>query len=77
MRRRDFTINALMYDPFNHLLFDATGGMADCAKQLLQCCQDPYSSFTDDPVRMLRAVRFCSRVGITQLLCFTLCIETV
>lgn len=67
MLRRDFTVNALMYDPFSQLLFDYTGGLADCAKQRLQCCGDPLKSFKEDPARMLRAVRLCSRTGNTQI----------
>lgn len=69
MLRRDFTVNALMYDPFSQLLFDYTGGLADCAKQRLQCCGDPLKSFKEDPARMLRAVRLCSRTGNTQNHC--------
>lgn len=74
--QRDFTVNALVYDPFSQLLFDYAGGVADCAKQRLQCCVDPTTSFTHDPIRMLRAVRVCSRTGKAPLICFA-CVHAV
>lgn len=63
MQQRDFTLNAMMYNPFSHLLFDYVGGLADCSKRHLQCCKDPSQSFQEDPVRMLRAVRLAARCG--------------
>lgn len=63
MQQRDFTLNALMYDPFSHLLFDYVGGVSDCSKRRLQCCKDPTESFHEDPHRMLRAVRLAGRCG--------------
>ena len=57
MGGRDFTVNALMYDPFNHLLFDYMGGLRDCQKQRLHTIREPLESFAEDPPRMLRAVR--------------------
>ena len=63
MQQRDFTLNAMMYDPFSHLLFDYVGGMADCSKRRLQCCKDPNESFQEDAPRMLRAVRLAARCG--------------
>lgn len=63
MRQRDFTVNAIMYDPFSHLLFDYMGGVADCTRRRLQCCKDPNESFQEDPHRMLRAVRLAGRCG--------------
>lgn len=68
MQQRDFTVNAMMYNPFSHLLFDYVGGLADCNKRRLQCCLDPSQSFQEDPVRMLRAVRLAARCG-KQLFC--------
>lgn len=68
MNSRDFTVNAIMYDPFSHLLLDYNGGLADCAKKKLRCCKDPVVSFTEDPARMLRAVRLSSRAGSLFLL---------
>ena len=63
MQQRDFTLNAIMYDPFSHLLFDYMGGISDCSKRRLQCCKDPNESFQEDPHRMLRAVRLAGRCG--------------
>ena len=62
-QQRDFTVNSIMYDPFSHLLFDYTGGMADCNKQRLHTCKPPWESFEEDPVRMLRGVRLAARCG--------------
>ena len=63
MQQRDFTLNAMMYDPFSHLLYDYVGGIADCSKRRLQCCKDPNESFQEDAPRMLRAVRLAARCG--------------
>ncbi|DBA75891.1 TPA: hypothetical protein ACH3X1_010285 [Trebouxia sp. C0004] len=64
MQSRDFTVNALMYDPFSHLLFDYVGGMQDCQKRRLRCIKEPAVSFAEDYVRMLRAVRLSMRTGL-------------
>lgn len=64
MQSRDFTVNALMYDPFSHLLFDYVGGMQDCQKRRLRCIKEPAQSFTEDLARMLRAVRLSTRTGL-------------
>ncbi|KAK9790558.1 hypothetical protein WJX73_003709 [Symbiochloris irregularis] len=61
---RDFTINALMYDPFSGLLYDYMGGVADCQQRVLRCIGEPVASFEDDPARMLRAVRHAGRAGL-------------
>ncbi len=66
MQSRDFTVNALMYDPFTHLLFDYVGGMQDCQKRLLRCIKEPAQSFTEDLARMLRAVRLSAQTGKTH-----------
>ncbi len=66
MQSRDFTVNALMYDPFSHLLFDYVGGMQDCQKRRLRCIKEPAQSFTVDLARMLRAVRLSARLGKTH-----------
>ncbi|KAA6424894.1 MAG: polynucleotide adenylyltransferase family, partial [Trebouxia sp. A1-2] len=64
MQSRDFTVNALMYDPFSHLLFDYVGGMQDCQKRRLRCIKEPAQSFAEDLARMLRAVRLSTRTGL-------------
>ncbi len=66
MQSRDFTVNALMYDPFSHLLFDYVGGMQDCQKRRLRCIKEPAQSFAEDLARMLRAVRLSTRTGNTH-----------
>lgn len=63
---RDFTVNALFLDPRTGRLADPTGrGVADLAARRLTCVSaDPVASFTDDPARMLRAIRLASRTGL-------------
>lgn len=62
--RRDFTVNALMYDPARETLRDYTGGFADVAARRLQLIGDPESRYREDPVRMLRAIRFKSKLDM-------------
>jgi hypothetical protein len=62
---RDFTVNALLYDPFQAVLFDYVGGVADAKQQLLRCIGDPGVRFTADPACLLRAVRCAARAGET------------
>jgi len=61
--RRDFTINGLFYDLKDFSIIDHVGGLADLKKGLIRCIGDPNVRFREDPVRMLRAVRFASRLG--------------
>lgn len=71
---RDFTVNALMLDPFGLLVHDYTGGVRDCAKRVLRTIGSPAESFQLDPARMLRAVRHAARCGegrCTVAQCFT------
>ena len=55
--RRDFTINAMMYNPQDGVL-DFFGGMDDIAARIIRCVGDPEKRFCEDALRMLRAVRF-------------------
>jgi len=64
-RRRDFTINALFYDPSNDELIDYHGGLADLKKRMLRMIGDPETRYREDPVRMLRAVRLAGKLGLT------------
>jgi len=63
--RRDFTINALFYDIATFSIIDYTGGLDDLRAGLIRSIGDPLERFQEDPVRMLRAVAFASRLGFT------------
>lgn len=62
--RRDFTINALFYDPVRHEIIDYCGGMEDVYRRILRSIGDPVVRFREDPIRMLRAVKFASRLKL-------------
>lgn len=62
-RSRDFTVNALMLDPFSLLVYDYTGGIKDCTKRALRTIGSPWESFQLDPARILRAIRHAARCG--------------
>lgn len=62
--RRDFTINALMYDPSREVLRDYTDGFEDLKKRRLRLIGDPETRFREDPVRMLRAMRFMTKLDL-------------
>jgi len=64
-RRRDFTINALFYDPSTGQLIDYHGGLADLKKRVLRMIGDPETRYREDPVRMLRAVRLAGKLGLS------------
>jgi poly(A) polymerase len=61
--RRDFTINALFYDPHNQEILDYCGGFADLRKRVIRMIGKPLERYREDPVRMLRAVRLAAKVG--------------
>ena len=61
--RRDFTINAMYYDPATQTVLDYHNGMADMRARLLRMIGDPVTRFREDPVRMLRVVRFAAKLG--------------
>jgi poly(A) polymerase len=63
--RRDFTVNAMYYDPARELLVDYHGGLADLRAKLLRMIGDPETRYREDPVRILRAVRFAAKLGFT------------
>jgi len=64
-RRRDFTVNALYFDPATEEIVDYHGGLADLRRHLLRMIGDPETRFREDPVRMLRAVRLAAKLGLT------------
>jgi poly(A) polymerase len=64
-RRRDFTVNALYYDPATEEVVDFHGGLADLKKRMMRVIGDPETRYREDPVRMLRAVRLGAKLGLT------------
>ncbi len=61
--RRDFTINGLFYDPLDHKIIDYVGGFEDLKKHYLHVIGDPVLRFKQDPVRMIRMLKFRARFG--------------
>ncbi|UNM95335.1 polynucleotide adenylyltransferase PcnB [Ignatzschineria rhizosphaerae] len=61
--RRDFTVNALFYDVRDQTIIDYCGGYQDLQNQTLRLIGDPTDRFMEDPVRILRAVRFQAKLG--------------
>lgn len=64
-KRRDFTINGLFFDPLADRVIDHVGGQADLAARVLRAIGDPAARFSEDYLRLLRAVRFAARLGLT------------
>lgn len=62
LHRRDFTINAIAFDVINNDLVDPCGGLEDLSSGILRTPIDPCESFSDDPLRMMRAARFSSQL---------------
>ncbi len=63
--RRDFTINAMFYDPINERLHDFVGGQDDIAARVVRCVGDANQRFKEDHLRILRAVRFATRFSFS------------
>ena len=61
--RRDFTINALYFDPMAETIIDYHNGVADLKEKRLRVIGDPETRYREDPVRMLRAVRLAAKLG--------------
>jgi tRNA nucleotidyltransferase (CCA-adding enzyme) len=64
LARRDFTINAMAYNPLRREFVDPFGGARDLEARLLRCVGDPRQRFSEDGLRCLRAVRFASVLGL-------------
>lgn len=64
--RRDFSVNALYYDPSNGNLLDYTNGLEDLNRRVIQMIGDPEARYREDPVRMLRAIRFSAKLGFAM-----------
>jgi len=61
--RRDFTVNAMYYDPLGEVVVDYHHGLRDARKRLLRMIGDPATRYREDPVRIVRAVRFAAKLG--------------
>jgi len=64
LSRRDFTINAIAYDPIHNKFIDPYGGRSDIKHKVLKAVGNPSARFKDDPLRMMRFIRFSGRYGI-------------
>jgi poly(A) polymerase len=65
VRRRDFTINGMLLDPVTNEVLDFVGGRDDLTAGVVRAIGDPERRFSEDKLRMLRAVRFAARFGYT------------
>ena len=61
--RRDFSINAMYYDPQTQIVVDYHGGLADSRARVIRMIGDPELRYREDPVRIIRAVRFAAKLG--------------
>ncbi len=61
--RRDFTVNAMYYDPLGEVIVDYHHGLKDARKRVLRMIGDPATRYREDPVRIIRAVRFAAKLG--------------
>ena len=65
VKRRDFSMNALFYDPLKQIVVDYVGGMKDIHKRVIKPIIPLAEIFTDDPVRMIRAVKYTAITGFS------------
>jgi poly(A) polymerase len=61
--RRDFTVNAMYYDPQTRIVVDYHGGFKDARARVLRMIGDPATRYREDPVRIIRVVRFAAKLG--------------
>ena len=61
--RRDFTVNAMYYDPLTQTVVDYHGGIADSKAKTLRMIGDPETRYREDPVRIIRVLRFAAKMG--------------
>ncbi|GMO45138.1 MAG: polynucleotide adenylyltransferase PcnB [Treponemataceae bacterium] len=66
VKRRDFTLNALYYDPIQEQVIDYVGGITDIAKRRIMPVIPLETIFTDDPVRMVRAIKYAAMTGFSM-----------
>lgn len=62
-KRRDFTVNGMFLNPFTDEIVDYVGGREDLDRRVIRCIGDPDARFSEDHLRLLRAVRFAARLG--------------
>ena len=62
--RRDFTVNALFYNIADFSIIDHAGGLPDLEERLMRCIGDPDERYVEDPVRMIRAIRFAATLDL-------------
>ena len=65
LKRRDFTMNAIAYDPLDDRIADPFDGRADLSRRLIRAVGDPLERFREDGLRAMRAVRFAAQLGFT------------
>jgi poly(A) polymerase len=75
--RRDFTINGMFYDPIAEQVIDYVGGQEDLGARRLRAIGDPVLRFTEDKLRMLRAVRFATRFDLNIELATQMAIQAM
>ncbi len=63
--RRDFTVNAMYYDPQKQIVVDYHGGIKDAKKKVLRMIGVPVTRYREDPVRIIRVIRFAAKLGFT------------
>jgi len=63
--RRDFTVNAMYYDPRSRIVVDYHQGLKDAKAQVLRMIGDPETRYREDPVRIVRVIRFAAKLGFT------------
>lgn len=63
--RRDFTVNAMYYDPQKQIVVDYHGGIKDAKKKVLRMIGDPATRYREDPVRIIRVIRFAAKLGFS------------
>lgn len=63
--RRDFTINALYYDPLTDTITDFADGLSDIKHKTIRLIGDPHTRYREDPVRILRAIRFAAKLDFS------------
>ena len=65
LARRDFVVNAIAYDPSNDRLYDPFDGRADLVAKVIRAVGDPVARFTEDGLRVMRAIRFAAQLGFS------------